>query len=303
MKKFFFLFLFALCSFAFLPQGHSFKSLDPAVRIESSGVHSCLISNGSAKCWGGNYYGETGDINAGNSVSFDKPVRHYGVQDVSLGLRFSCFLYMGAVFKCFGKPPNDVAKIYSKIKDKKNTATVVAMLSGKNFLCLRFSDNETICSHPFSDLISHSNSDFFARGDILCAVRSTRLECWSYADTYKSLDVSVQFKDLIAMSEKEICGLHEEANSFSMRCYSFLSGKTTNTPRRKIKALDIQLKCGKEHCCLLLGDYLDCLGDNRLGQSHMGLLKKKSNNARLVALPFSTCLSTQESMECLGLPF
>ncbi len=75
--------------------------------ITARGAHSCSIRNGTAKCWGANFYGELGNGTHSDGTPSPTPTTVVGVTDfVVHGLHHACGL-TGAVTRCWGANDND----------------------------------------------------------------------------------------------------------------------------------------------------------------------------------------------------
>jgi alpha-tubulin suppressor-like RCC1 family protein len=78
-----------------------------ATAIAPGGGHTCaLLTGGTVRCWGGNYYGQLGD---GTTTDRATPVVVSGISDataVATGSANSCATVAGGAVRCWGTNVN-----------------------------------------------------------------------------------------------------------------------------------------------------------------------------------------------------
>ncbi|MGC9347776.1 MAG: hypothetical protein ACP5JG_06530 [Anaerolineae bacterium] len=111
--------------------------------VTAGSSHSCAVTDsGSAKCWGGNEYGQLGD---GTAETRHTPVDvqglSAGVRDVAAGYYHSCALTTGGDVKCWGR--NDYGQLGNGTTENSTTPVnvtglntgVVAIITGYFHTC------------------------------------------------------------------------------------------------------------------------------------------------------------------------
>lgn len=113
--------------------------LGPATGIEAGGNNTCaIVAGGLVSCWGGNYQGQLGNGEAGNTLKAETPTAVTGlsaVTDLALSENRACAIAAGGGVKCWGYN-NYTAALLAVGSDAQNvpTPTSVTGVTGAEVL-------------------------------------------------------------------------------------------------------------------------------------------------------------------------
>ena len=251
-----------------------------ATGITAGSNHTCsVLDSGAVKCWGGNYRGETGNINYLDTgmVTVDLGTDRR-VKEVTAGEHHTCALLDDGKIKCWGNNAfgetggsDKQAKGIVNVNLGPNTAKAKKMDAGWTHTCVLLEDNTVKC-WGYNKSNQTGGSDKNATGIVTV-----------------NLGSSHKVKDL-AMGGYHSCVLLDNG---TVKCWGSNEYDQTGGSNKKATGMVtvnlgsdsavIAISAGRTHTCALLDDdTVKCWGDNEYGQT--GGSNKKATGMMTVNL-------------------
>lgn len=302
-------------------QRNNFVNVDGLVttaqKISSGSDHTCaILDDGSAQCWGSNYYGQLGD---GTSIDRWAPVTvlqlSRKVISISAAEKNSCVSLVDRTVKCWGNNDDgqlgDNTNISSTLPVAVKNYLQEQITSGASHACHLSKNGRVRCwgsSYGRAPtLIENGVVDAIqisSRGNHTCALLlSGEVKCWGSNQfgqlgnglTSGSLPVTVTnglVATQVVVGNDFSCALLE---SGEIKCWGrnangqFGDGSTTNSavpvPAGGGMSGVVQLEAGSAYTCVLLeNSEVKCWGSNSVGQLGLG-------NTTSISSPSGTAIS------------
>jgi alpha-tubulin suppressor-like RCC1 family protein len=249
--------------------------LSSVVKITAGGTgrlaHTCaLLSNGTAKCWGINDFGQLGDgtTSSRNSpVNFDSGVS--SVIDIDAGLRRTCAVLADGTVKCWGY---DAANVFA-------------------------SGNVSSTTHTYSGFDNETKIDIGSYS--ACTLKDNSSRCWGRTSgTYSNVLQTVA-------GTEHICNLKSDK---TVSCYgNNPNGEINSTNISNASSISSN---GQHTCAVIESGTVECWGLNFQGQlgdgTHQNTSSKEVMNLGSVtkidtSYYHSCAILSDQTVKCWGM--
>ncbi|QQS58752.1 hypothetical protein IPN35_04060 [Candidatus Peregrinibacteria bacterium] len=280
--------IFALLFFL-SPSAHA-TQVDAALDVSSGAEHNCsVLSDGTVKCWGGNWGGQLGNGNTNTQFS---PVQVSGISDAIsafANMYHGCAIVSGGAVKCWGAnwsgqlgdgtetdriTPVSVSGITGATKISGGSDHSCALLSGGTIKCWgsnefgQIGDGTTINRSSPTSVSSVSNAIDLTVGEYhTCAIlNGGTAKCWG----------------------KNNKGQLGDGTTTNRNSPVAVSGITTAT----------DIDAGSYHTCATLSDgTVKCWGDNTRGQLGNNTTANSSSPVSVSGITTATAISANFSYD------
>ncbi len=249
------------------------------VTISTGGEHTCAsLSDGSAKCWGDNFYGQLGvgtKLNGPDKNPY--PIAVSGLSDVKkvvTSSSHSCALLNNGTARCWGS--NSSGQLhYTAGSGNQLTPVLVEGLENIKDIslsntgtCFSFTDAGVKCTGggSINDIMGiSSNPDSLS---VSCAVDSGTVKCWGSGVIATELTPSITDATIVSGTTSRGCAI---LTTGAIKCWGTYPGDSTTNSATPVLVSGINntidLSVGiSATCAVLVDNRIKCWGTNTYGQ-------------------------------------
>ncbi len=266
--------------------------------ISAGGVHSCAaFSDGSAKCWGDNEYGQLGD---GTTTASTTPVTVTSINtatSIAAGNGHTCVLLADSTIKCWGR--NEYGQLGNRTTTNSNSpATVfgisdaIAISTGNLHTCALLADSTIKCWGLNSTVTPYASGGQLGDGSITTSTKPVSV-------------YGIDDATAVSAGQEHTCALLADS---TIKCWGYnwrgSIGDGTNTMRtRPVDVTGITnaagISLGNIHTCAVLKDgSAVCWGTNSGGELGNGTTTNSFTPVGVSGISNATSLSAGQNHNC-----
>ena len=256
-------------------------------RVETGGIHACALhEDGTITCAGANWYGNLGNGEIGNSISW-APAQVVGIDDavdISLGFAHSCAVHATGEASCWGR--NDQGQLGNGEDGFENNSSIPVKVQG-------ITDAISIASGEISlSCVLHATSEVSCWGTNNFGELGTAEEAGGKRSPVDHISVPVKIEGItdaaaVTAGNNHICVLHTtgEVSCWGSNAFGELGTDDHIPDDRTAAPLRVDgisgakdIDAGGLHTCVVSDDgSVTCWGLGRLGQLGDGRARTTDN--------------------------